>query len=74
MTPEQKLLRIVESARGDDLERARRAFGHMSDAELDQEHGDGQTRRQVLQEYENERALYLAAKALLIQKLNGAGR
>ncbi len=70
MTPEQKLIRIVENARGDDLERARMAFGRMSAADLGKQHGEsGHTRREILQEYERERELYLKARALLFQKL-----
>lgn len=70
MTPEQKLIRIVEGAIGDDLERARAAFRQMSGAQLDQQYGQsGKTRREILKAYEDERALYLKAKALLMEKL-----
>ena len=72
MTPEQKLIKIVEYAGGDDLERARMAFRGMSEAELNKQHGQsGQTRQQILIMYENEHALYLKAKALLMSLLNG---
>ena len=65
LTAKQKLLQIVRSARGDDLERAKIAFHGMSDALLDQQHGQsGKTRREVLREYETERAEYEAALAL----------
>jgi hypothetical protein len=70
MTPEQKLIQIVEGACGDDLYRARVAFGGMSDAELDEHYGQsGQTRRQILQEHERHHALYQDARALLYRLL-----
>lgn len=72
MTPEQKLIRIVENARGDDLERATMAFGRMSEAELDQMWGQsGKTCREVFEEYRRERELYLQAKELLMRRLKG---
>lgn len=66
MTPQQKLRQIVENARGDNLERARLAFGGMTSAQLDEQHGQsGKTRRQILKGYEDERASYEAARALV---------
>lgn len=63
MTPKQKLKQILRNAKGDDLERARAAFKGLS---LEVQHGQsGQTRGQILQEYETERALYLQAIALV---------
>lgn len=71
MTPEQKLIQIVDMARGDNLERARVAFGRMSPTELDQQWGhSGQTCRQILKDYEDERELYDKTKKLLLKKLS----
>lgn len=67
MTAKQKLLSIVEKARGDDLERAERAFQGMSDLQLDQQHGEsGQSRRQMLESYRQERAEWKAAHLLVL--------
>lgn len=75
MTPQEKLKRIIENAKGDDLERARRSFHGMSSRQLDEQHGQsGRTRRQILQEYEAERALYLQAAALVEPILRNGGR
>ena len=53
MTPKEKLIRIVENAKGDDLERATRAF---AGSKLDEEYGQsGKTRLQILQEYQQNR-------------------
>lgn len=75
MTPEEKLFQIVEHAAGDDLTRARQAFGRLSDAELDKPYGQsGQTCRQILKQYEDANALYLAARDLLYQKFGRTRR
>ena len=74
MTPEQKLIQIVDNARGDDLYRARAAFRNCSEAELDKEYGQsGKTRRQILREYEQEAELHKRARALLMEKLGAVG-
>lgn len=61
MTPREKLakrlLSIVASAQGDDLERAENAFRGMTDGQLDGQYGQsGQTRRQILDDYRQRRA------------------
>jgi len=65
-SPLETLQRIVRNAKGDDLERARMAFGKMSNEQLDQQYGQsGQTCREILNEYEVQRKEYLAAVELL---------
>ena len=72
MKASDKLRQIVANARGDDLERARLSFGHMTKKELNNEHGQsGRTCRTILTEYEAERADWLAAKLLLDKLLAG---
>ncbi len=67
MDAKQKLLSIVERSRGDDLERAEHAFRGMSDLQLDQQHGEsGQSRRQLLESYRQERAEWKAAHLLVL--------
>lgn len=66
----KRLLSIVASAQGDDLERAEAAFRNCSNAELDGQYGQsGRTRRQILDEYRQRRAedkeLLAFTKALL---------
>jgi hypothetical protein len=71
MIPEEKLLRILESAKGDDLERVELAFQFYSEKEMNQEHGQsGSTRKEILDRYKQERAEWKAAYDLL-QKLFG---
>ena len=65
MTAAEKLRRIVDNARGDDLERAERCFAGMSEAEMDMPYGQsGKTRREILEDYRRERAEWRAAKML----------
>ena len=62
------LRHYIAKAKGDDLERAELFF---KGADLDRQHGDsGKTRRQVLQEYRNERARWQAANDLLEKLLD----
>lgn len=66
----QKLRQIVAGAKGDDLERAQKAFGGMCDEALEVEHGQsGQTRRQIWEGYQQERGLWNDANALLNEML-----
>jgi hypothetical protein len=66
MDPATKLRRIVADAKGDDLERAERAFVGASPALLDRQYGEsGKTRREILAEYRREREEWAAAHALL---------
>lgn len=54
MTPQSKqiILIALERYKGDDLQRARQAFAHLSTEEMDSPHGhSGMTRRQVLESY-----------------------
>ncbi len=49
--------RAMDNAKGDDLERARRAFGSMNATQLDAPHGEsGMTRREILDQYKKHRA------------------
>ena len=65
LTASEKLRRIVDAARGDDLERATRAFAGMTSAALDEPHGEsGKTRREVLDGYRRERQEWNRAKLL----------
>lgn len=66
MKPEIKdyILNAVRQRTGDDLERANRAFGRMTDAQLDQQYGEsGKTCREIWQTYKDERAINLLAIA-----------
>ena len=66
MDAAEKLRRIVEDARGDDLERAERAFAGMSNKELNEPHGaSGKTHREILEGYRQERREWAAARALV---------
>ena len=48
-------IRALESMRGDDLIRARRAFSGYSVKEMQQQHGaSGQTRQQIISGYEHQ--------------------
>lgn len=70
MNPQEKLIKIVDAAKGDDLERAEKAFAHISPPDLDQEYGaSGRTCREILQSYRNERADWQAARDLLTRLL-----
>ena len=45
--------RCIDNARGDDLERAKMAFGNLTDAQLDEEYGQsGETCREILEGYQ----------------------
>ena len=66
--PERDLiLRALQAYRGDDLERAERAFAGLSDAQLDRPYGQsGKTCRQILEEYrEHVARVQAAAQAVL---------
>jgi hypothetical protein len=55
--------RALETLRGDDLYRARAAFGHLTEKELDLPHGEsGSSRRQILEGYLNRDAMIDNAK------------
>lgn len=65
MTAKEKLIKIVEGARGDDLERAERAFGRFSQEQMKEEHGEsGRTRAEILDAYKKERNEWNQAYAL----------
>lgn len=56
----------MQNAKGDDLERANRAFGRMTEDELDQLHGEsGKTRRAIWDELKTARAHWEAANRYL---------
>ena len=60
MTPKEYILRMLESSRGDDLERAEMAFRGQG---MDMEYGkSGRTRREILEAYKKDRVEWLAAK------------
>ena len=62
MNPREKLLLIVELARGDDLERAVMRFSHMPETELGQKWGQsGHTPEELLASYRKERKEWQAA-------------
>jgi hypothetical protein len=70
MTEKSKeiVLRAMQDAKGDDLERATRAFAGNSPEVLDSEYGrSGQTRRQVLDGYRQPRLEWEAAMRELQQ-------
>jgi len=55
-------LRALSNMRGDDAERARRAFSRFSPKEMKEPHGySGKTRAQILAEYEEHEAAVDAA-------------
>jgi hypothetical protein len=54
--PKEIILDALNRYQGDDLERAEMAFRHLSDKDLDLQHGEsGKTRRQILEGYRAER-------------------
>lgn len=64
--------RAVHQRSGDNLERARAAFRGLSPAEMAKEYGQsGQTRQQILDGYEQERALATAAMRMVCENLEG---
>jgi len=72
MNATAKLLRIVENAKGDDLERAERAFAGMTDEQLDRQYGhSGQSHRSILEGYRKERDEWEAAHQLAQAKAGG---
>ena len=72
MDADAKLRNIVDNARGDDLERAQRAFGRLGGTAMDQQHGQsGRTRCEILNGYEEERRDWERAKARLNDLLAG---
>mgnify|MGYP001579315069 CR=1 FL=1 len=53
MNNKELTLQALETVRGDDLHRARAAFAHLSDQQMDQEYGvSGKTCREILAGYE----------------------
>lgn len=68
------LRRIVRDAKQDNLERAQHAFGRMAEAQLDQQWGQsGETCRQILEEYRQDRVRWQQANDLLESLLGVAG-
>lgn len=66
MTPAERLRRIVENAKGDDLERAERAFRNFSPSQMRGQWGEsGKTPYEILDEYRQERAEWQRARDLL---------
>jgi hypothetical protein len=64
MTPKEYAIRLLENARGDDLERARWAFRGLTPMQMAEQHGQsGKTRQEILGGYEAERVRYEAALA-----------
>ncbi len=62
MNAKEKLLHIVQNARGDDLERAEHDFAKYSFDQLQEQHGQsGRTRQEVLDDYQRERREWQAA-------------
>lgn len=62
LSAKQKLMRIVENGKGDDLERARHAFRHLGENGMNMEWDkSGKTCQQILVEYVQERAEWQAA-------------
>lgn len=57
MTNKERVLRILESTRGDDLYRARAAFRGLSAEEMGKQYGQsGQTRAEIVAGYERREA------------------
>ena len=57
------ILEVLGRTKGDDLERANRAFGRMTEAELDRQWGQsGMTARQVWDGYKADRAKWTEAE------------
>lgn len=62
MTAKEKLLKIVANAKGDDLERAERAFQGLSQKEMNEQHGrSSMTRQALIEAYRLERVAWRAA-------------
>jgi hypothetical protein len=62
MTPRQNAIRIIKQSFGDDLERARLAFAGLTPEKMDEQYGQsGQTRRQIIEGYEQSRHEHQAA-------------
>lgn len=69
----EKLLRIVQNAGGDNLERANIAFRGLSREQMQEDYGgSGQTRQTILDGYRCEREEWQAAKELLIKLFRAA--
>ncbi len=65
MTAKEKLMQIVECAKGDDLERAELAFRGLTEDQLKEEYGQsGRTKGEILTGYRNERREWEKAYAL----------
>ena len=65
MTAKEKLIRIVEEAKGDNLERAEHAFRGLAGDQLNEEYGQsGRTKGEILDGYRRERADWKSAYAL----------
>ena len=65
MTAKEKLMQIVECAKGDDLERAERAFRGLTGDQLNEEYGQsGRTKGEILEGYRKERREWEQAYAL----------
>jgi hypothetical protein len=57
---------VMREARGDDLERARRAFRGLTLKQMDEEHGQsGVPRSEILHEYEDQRKRHTEAEIWL---------
>ncbi len=66
MDAKEKLKAIVESARGNDLERVKQNWAGLSEHTLRREHGgNGKSRWQILEGYRQKRREWESAKALL---------
>lgn len=69
MTLEEKknfIMKAMNNARGDDLERATAAFRNCTAAQMDEEYGQsGDTRKQILKEYETHRQRWNEVNAWL---------
>lgn len=66
MTPQQRIRRAMDNAQGDNLERAEHAFRGLSEKQMNDEHGSsGKTRKQLLEEYRQERREWQVASDML---------
>lgn len=74
MTAEQKLMQIVENARGDDLERAEMEFAGMSERQLEEKLGCGYTRGELIEAYRRSRSEWKAARNLVRELVGQKGR
>lgn len=62
MTAKEKLIRILENAKGDNLERAEMSFGKLTEDQLKEEWGrSGRTKGEILEGYREERKEWQAA-------------